>query len=120
MDLKLRVGQAEDAIRAKQRPDFAVLLGTGLDGLADKIKVERTLPYAQIPHFAVPTAPGHKGELVLGTLERRRIVALRGRLHFYEGHSLEQITFSVRVARALGAKALIVSNASGGLNPLFQ
>jgi len=120
MELRKRIQQAVDAIRVKPRPDFALILGTGLDGLADKIKVERAIAYDEIPHFAVPTSPGHKGELVLGTLERRRVAALRGRLHFYEGWTLSQITFPVRVLRALGAKALLVSNAAGGLNPLFQ
>lgn len=120
MDLRKRIGQAVDAIHARQRPDFAIVLGTGLDGLADRIRVERTIPYDEIPHFAVPTVESHRGELVIGTLEKRRVVALRGRLHFYEGWTLSQITFPVRVARALGAKAMIVSNACGGLNPLFQ
>jgi purine-nucleoside phosphorylase len=120
MGTRQKIAQAVDAIRSKQKPEFAILLGTGLDGLAEKIKVEREIPYSHIPHFAVPTAPGHMGELVVGMLERRRIVALRGRLHLYEGHSLDQITFPIRVARALGAKGLIVSNACGGLHPLFQ
>lgn len=118
-ELRERIAHAVEAIRTKQRPEFAIVLGTGLDGLVDRIKVDREVPYSKIPHFLASTAPGHRGELVLGTLEKRRVVALRGRLHLYEGHSCEQVVFPVRVARALGAKALIVSNAAGGLNPLF-
>ncbi len=120
MELRERIAHAVEAIRARQKPEFAVILGTGLDALAEKIKVEREVPYSKIPHFTPPTAPGHRGELVLGTLERRRVVALRGRLHLYEGHTPDEVTFPVRVARSLGARALIVSNAAGGLNPLFS
>ncbi|MBI2900979.1 MAG: purine-nucleoside phosphorylase [Planctomycetes bacterium] len=120
MKLRQRIQEAVESVRARQKPEFAIVLGTGLDGLAERIKVDRTVPYSRIPNFSATTVAGHRGDLVFGTLERRRVVALRGRLHFYEGHSLDEVVFPVRVARALGAKALIVSNACGGLNPLFS
>lgn len=120
MKLREKVAAAVDHLRPRQKPEFAILLGTGLDGLGEKIRVDRAVPYSKIPHFAVPTVSVHRGEMVFGTLEKRRVVAMSGRLHLYEGYTHEQITLPIRVARALGAKALIVSNAAGGMNPLFQ
>ncbi|HZE97175.1 MAG TPA: purine-nucleoside phosphorylase [Planctomycetota bacterium] len=119
MSLKARIDEAVRAIGATAAPDFGIILGTGLGGLAAAIQVEKKIPYESVPHFAKSTVTSHKGDLVLGTLEGRRVVAMEGRFHAYEGYTMDQITFPVRVLRALGAKALVVSNACGGLNPSY-
>lgn len=120
MNLREKIDEAVRAIALEGRPEFAVVLGTGLGGLTDRMDVIRKIPYDEIPHFAKSTVISHRGELVYGLLEKRRVVAMEGRLHYYEGYSMEEITFPVRVMAALGAKALIVSNAAGGLDPQFQ
>ena len=97
-----------------------LVLGTGLGNLATRIKEDVVIPYNEIPHFAVSTAPTHQGHLVLGTLEGLPIIAMQGRLHAYEGYDCKQITFPVRVMKAMGANLLIVSNACGGMNPYFK
>ena len=114
-----------DAVRAvKTRtaivPDVAVILGTGLGGLADELKADVTIPYAEIPGFPRPTVETHAGRLLFGTLGRRPVAMMQGRFHRYEGYSLQQVAFPVRVLRALGAKTLIVSNVSGGMHPLWS
>lgn len=121
-DLKRHVQEAARAIRKqdKTRPKIGIILGTGLDALADSIKVKARIPYEDIPHFPRSTVDSHAGELILGTLKNKPVVALSGRFHFYEGYTLQQVTFPVRVAKALGIKTLIVSNACGGLNPQFS
>lgn len=101
-------------------PDVAIILGTGLGGLADAIEVEVAIPYSDVPGFPIPTVESHKGRLLFGKLGGKRIVAMQGRFHAYEGYSLQQVTFPVRVMRALGAETLIVSNACGGMNPLWE
>ncbi len=101
-------------------PEVAVILGTGLGELADRIEAAQAFPYSELPHFPRPTAPGHAGRLLAGTLRGRNVLALQGRFHLYEGYSAAEVGFPVRVAAALGAKALIVSNAAGGLNPRFR
>ena len=97
-----------------------LVLGTGLGNLTSRIQEDVTIPYDEIPHFPVSTAPTHKGHLVLGTLEGLPIMAMQGRLHAYEGYDCKQITFPVRVMKAMGAGLLIVSNACGGMNPNFK
>ncbi|HLY08421.1 MAG TPA: purine-nucleoside phosphorylase [Planctomycetota bacterium] len=119
MTLKARIDDAVKAIGPVAAPDVAIILGTGLGGLSGAIQAEKKVPYESLPHFARSTVASHKGDLVFGTLEGRRVVAMEGRFHAYEGYSMDQITFPVRVMRALGAKALIVSNACGGLNPSY-
>jgi purine-nucleoside phosphorylase len=116
-----RVEEAKAAIQARwrERPRVGIILGTGLGGLVEEISAEAALPYSDVPHFPVSTAPGHAGRLVCGRLDGRPVVAMEGRFHFYEGYSLEQITLPVRVMRALGCEVLVVSNACGGLNPQF-
>src|SRR5437660_2821884 len=101
-------------------PRAGIILGTGLGGLVDDIQAEASLSYGDIPHFPHSTAPSHKGELVCGKLAGKPVVAMQGRFHFYEGYSLEQITMPVRGMHALGADVLIVSNASGGMNPQYD
>jgi len=97
-----------------------LILGTGLGNLAARMTEDAVIPYDEIPHFSVSTAPTHKGHLVLGTLEGVPIIAMKGRLHAYEGYACSQITFPVRVMKAMGANLLIVSNACGGMNPNFR
>ena len=101
------------------RPEIALILGTGLGQLADRIRTVRVFPYEKLPHFPRSTVQSHKGQLVLGEIGGKRVAAMEGRFHFYEGYSLEEVTFAVRVLRELGAKALVVSNAAGGLNLEF-
>ena len=116
-----QVQQATQAIRAKWagRPRIGIILGTGLGGLAEEIESEASLAYEDVPHFPIPTVHSHAGRLVCGRLAGQSVVAMEGRFHFYEGYSLKQITLPVRVMKALGCEALIVSNACGGMNPQF-
>ena len=116
-----RVQHAADVVRARfgKKPDAAIILGTGLGGLASKISVEATVEYADIPGFPLSTVESHAGRLLCGTLSGKTVVAMQGRFHRYEGYSLGQVTFPVRVLRALGANTLIVSNACGGMHPLW-
>ena len=102
------------------QPEVGIILGTGLGGLAEKISVEVALPYEQIPGFPLSTVESHAGRLLLGRLGTRPVVAMQGRFHRYEGYGLAEVTFPVRVMRALGAGSLVVSNACGGMNPLWN
>jgi purine-nucleoside phosphorylase len=102
------------------RPTVGIILGTGLGRLADDIATEADIPYESIPHFPRSTAPSHKGQFVCGTLAGKTVVAMEGRFHAYEGYTLQQITFPVRVMKALGCEVLITSNACGGMNPQYQ
>ena len=104
----------------KETPSVGIILGTGLGGLTQDIQAEAAFPYGDIPHFPVSTAPSHKGQLVCGKLGGKPVVAMEGRFHFYEGYSLQTITFPVRVMKALGCKTLLVSNACGGMNPQWS
>ena len=101
-------------------PELGVILGTGLGSLTDSIETAYALDYASIPGFPVSTVQGHKGRLIFGTLGGKRIVAMQGRFHYYEGYTMQQVTFPVRVMKLLGIKTLFVSNASGGINPTFR
>ena len=106
--------------RWNKKADVGVVLGTGLGGLADRITADAVVSYDEIPYFAPSTVESHVGKLILGTLEGKSVVAMQGRLHYYEGYSPKQITFPIRVMKALGAETLIVSNACGGMNPQFK
>jgi purine-nucleoside phosphorylase len=106
--------------RAQVEPEVAIILGTGLGALADEITVESAIPYEQIPEFPLSTVESHAGRLLLGRLGSRSVVAMQGRFHRYEGYDLSAVTFPVRVMHALGARTLIVSNACGGMNPLWS
>jgi len=105
--------------RLKMKPRVGMILGTGLGKLADKVSISESLPYSEIPHFPSSTVPGHAGRLIFGRLTGKNVVIMQGRVHFYEGHSLLRITLPVRVMKRLGIRILIISNAAGGLNPLF-
>lgn len=106
--------------RTGARPSVAIILGTGLGGLAEEIAVEAAIPYDEIPGFPLSTVESHVGRLLLGRLGGRPVVAMQGRFHRYEGYALGQVTFPVRVLHALGADTLIVSNACGGMHPLWS
>lgn len=101
-------------------PEIGIILGTGLGGLVNEIEVLEEVSYDKIPHFPVSTVESHSGKLIFGKLGGKQVVAMQGRFHYYEGYDLQQVTFPVRVMNLLGIKQLIVSNASGGVNPDFQ
>jgi purine-nucleoside phosphorylase len=101
-------------------PEIGIILGTGLGGLVNEIKIEHTLPYENIAHFPLSTVEGHHGKLIFGTLGGKKIVAMQGRFHYYEGYTMQEVTFPVRVLKFLGIKTLFLSNASGGVNPAFE
>ena len=101
-------------------PEYGVILGSGLGSFIDDMEVAYTLPYNEIIHFPVSTVQGHKGALVFGTIGDKKIVAMQGRFHFYEGYSMTEVTFPVRVMKFLGVEKLVVSNASGGVNPNYK
>ena len=103
--------------RAKTEPRVGIILGTGLSSLVDEIEVEREFVYGLLPYFSVSTVATHRGKLVLGKLRGVPVVAMAGRLHYYEGYSMQQLTFPVRVLKELGIKHLLISNASGSVNP---
>jgi purine-nucleoside phosphorylase len=102
------------------RPQFGIILGTGLGKLTDEIDIACTLNYSDIPNFPIATVEFHKGKLLFGTLNGKKIVCMQGRFHYYEGYSMQQVTFPVRVMKMLGIERLFVSNAAGGLNPTFK
>ena len=101
-------------------PEIAVILGTGLGDLVNKIDIKKELAYKDIPNFPVSTVEGHSGKLIFGTLGGKYIMAMQGRFHYYEGYDMKQVTFPVRVMKELGVKTLFVSNAAGGMNKEFQ
>ena len=115
-----RIRESAKYIRARAagRPTVGIVLGSGLGGLAKKIAAKTVIPYGEIPHFPVSTVCGlHAGNLIVGTLASKTVVAMEGRVHYYEGYTMEQVAFPVRVMRALGAKALILTSAVGAMNP---
>jgi purine-nucleoside phosphorylase len=114
--------EAIAAIRSKTSlsPEIAIILGSGLGPLADEIQTDAVILYHEIPGFATSTAPGHEGKLVIGSLAGKSVVAMKGRIHYYEGYTAQQTTFPLRVMHALGTKTLVVTNACGGLNPHWQ
>ncbi|HEX5072689.1 MAG TPA: purine-nucleoside phosphorylase [Gemmatimonadaceae bacterium] len=116
-----QVERAADVVRSRfgRVPDVAVILGTGLGALAGRVAVEASIDYADIPGFPLSTVESHAGRLLCGTLAGKTVVAMQGRFHRYEGYSLAQVTLPVRVLRALGARVLVVSNACGGMHPLW-
>lgn len=117
---KIRV--CSDFIKSKIQfdTDTAIILGTGLGKLAEEIVVEHYLDYKDIPHFPVSTVEGHSGRLIFGKLGNKNVIAMQGRFHFYEGYSMQEVTFPIRVFKFLGIKRLFISNASGGMNPSFD
>ena len=114
-----KIEEAKAFIESKiaKKPQFAIVLGTGLGGMADSIDAEATIPYAELPHFVKATGLGHAGNLIFGDAGGKPVVAMQGRLHYYEGYTMQEITFPLRVMHALGANELIMSSAVGGMDP---
>jgi purine-nucleoside phosphorylase len=106
--------------RIKKPIDAGIILGSGLGGLAKEIDIELTIPYEEIPDFPVSTVEGHSGKLIFGKLGGKNVLAMQGRFHYYEGYSMKEVTFPVRVMKLMGIETLFVSNASGGLNPNYK
>ncbi len=117
-----KISETVEFIRRKIEivPEVGIVLGTGLGGLSHEIKDQTVILYKDIPNFPQSTVKGHAGQLIFGTLNGKNIVAMNGRFHFYEGYSMDEVTFPVRLMKQLGIKLLILSNASGGLNPTFK
>jgi purine-nucleoside phosphorylase len=121
-DLLQRMNEAAEAIRARTTltPRIGLILGSGLGDLADEVADAVRIPYGEIPHFPVSTVAGHAGELVLGHLAGQPVAVMKGRVHYYEGYTMAQVTFPTRVLKAIGCETLLVTCAAGGLNPSFQ
>ncbi|MBI3318724.1 MAG: purine-nucleoside phosphorylase [Candidatus Omnitrophica bacterium] len=119
--LSERLEETVRAIRSRVKwvPEIGVILGTGLGGLGEKIEEPQALSYDRVPHFPRPTVESHQGQLCLGRLGGRPVAVMEGRFHLYEGYSAQEVAYPVRVLRALGAKALILTNAAGGMNPHY-
>ena len=117
-----KVQETVNFIREKTNfiPEYGVILGSGLGQFTEDIAIEYVLDYSAIPNFPVSTVEGHKGALVFGQIQGKKVVAMQGRFHYYEGYDMKQVTFPVRVMKSLGVQKLIVSNASGGVNPLYK
>jgi purine-nucleoside phosphorylase len=121
-DLRAKIDQAVAFLRTAttSRPAIGIILGTGLGALAGEIRQEVVVDYGNIPHFPVSTVESHHGKLIFGTLAGKPVVAMQGRFHMYEGYSLQQVTFPVRVMKFLGVQTLLISNAAGGMNPRYS
>ena len=121
-ELRQKIQEALDYIRqhTSSTPEIGIVLGTGLGDLVKEIEQEVALSYKDIPHFPVSTVETHAGKLIFGKISGRPVVAMQGRFHYYEGYSMQQITFPIRVMKFLGVKTLLISNAAGGMNPLFR
>ncbi|MCP4632598.1 MAG: purine-nucleoside phosphorylase [candidate division Zixibacteria bacterium] len=117
-----KINEAAEFLQAKTdlKPDFGIILGTGLGPVAETIEVDSSIDYKDIPHFPVSTVHSHAGKLLFGKLSGKKVMAMQGRFHVYEGYTPQEATFPVRVMKKLGIKTLIVSNACGGLNPQFK
>jgi purine-nucleoside phosphorylase len=121
-DLIKKIDESLKTIREKSSATFPVgiILGTGLGGLVNEIDIEHEINYEDIPHFPLSTVESHSGKLILGKINGKNVVAMQGRFHFYEGYSMQQITYPVRVMKLLGVETLLVSNACGGMNPIYE
>ena len=117
-----KIQEAVDFIKSKTNlePDYGVILGTGLGGLVDEIQITDEIDYKEIPHFPLSTVEFHSGKLIFGHLAGKPVVTMKGRFHYYEGYSMKEVTFPVRVMKLLGVKKLFVSNAAGTLNPDYE
>lgn len=122
LDIQKKIDQCYEEVRQKTDfvPEIAIVLGSGLGNYAKQIKVEGEIPYSEIKGFPVSTAPGHDGRFIYGTIEGRKVICMKGRIHFYEGYSIYDVVLPLRVMRKTGAGKLIVTNAAGGLNAKFK
>ena len=102
------------------KPEIGIVLGSGLGNLGNEINPVAVIPYKEIPNFPISTVMGHGSNLIFGTLEGKNVVAMQGRFHYYEGYTMQEITFPIRVMKALGVQSLFLSNAAGGMNPDFE
>ncbi len=120
--MMLKISEAVDFLKNiySKKPAVGIVLGSGLGSFTKEIKIEKEIAYADIPHFPVSTVQGHMGKLIFGEIEGKKVVAMAGRFHYYEGYTAEQIVFPIRVLKHLGIETLLVSNAAGGVNPEFQ
>lgn len=120
--IRQQINEARQHISSliQAQPPIGIILGTGLASLVEKVELKKIIEYKTIPHFPVSTVEGHPGRLIYGTLSGKEILVMQGRVHYYEGYSLPQVTFPIRVMKKLGIEILIISNAAGGLNPLFS
>ena len=116
--IKVTANYITEKINAK--PEIGIILGTGLGGLVNEIEIINSIPFSEIPNFPISTVAGHEGRLIYGKLGKKEVLAMQGRFHFYEGYSMQEVTFPVRVLKFAGIKNLFVSNASGGLNPNYE
>jgi purine-nucleoside phosphorylase len=121
-ELRKRTEEAVGFLRTKTKlhPGIGIILGTGLGGLAKEITPEVVVDYGDIPHFPISTVESHHGKLIFGSLGDKAVVAMQGRFHYYEGYTMQQVTFPVRVMKLLGVETLLISNAAGGMNPQFR
>lgn len=121
-ELKNKIEQTLAVIRKHSADNYPVgiVLGTGLGGLVSEIKIDNEIDYSDLPHFPLSTVDSHKGKLIFGSIGNTKVVAMQGRFHYYEGYTMQQITYPVRVMKFLGVKTLLVSNACGGMNPQFR
>lgn len=117
-----RVKEAAEYIKktVKSLPDIAIVLGSGLHSIADSLEDKKIINYEEIPNFPKSTAPGHKGELIFGKLSKKKVLLMNGRFHYYEGYTMKEVTFPIRVFNEIGIKTLILTNAAGGMNPNFK
>ena len=122
LKLKAKIDEAVRHIRTKTNivPEVAIVLGTGLGALVDRVNDKLEIHYSTIPNFSTSTIETHAGTLVFGTIGAKKVVIMNGRIHYYEGYSMQEITFPIRVMKALGAKTLIISNAAGSTNPFYE
>jgi purine-nucleoside phosphorylase len=125
MDKFIGINEIDQAVqeirnRTKKQPLIAIILGSGLGNLADSVASADIIPYREIPNWPQPSVVGHKGRLVIGTLEEKCVLVMQGRTHYYEGYTMDQVTFPIRVMQRLGIQTLIVTNAAGAINPEFQ
>ena len=117
-----KINETLEVIRKHTKENYPVgiILGTGLGGLVKEIKIEHEIDYSELPHFPLSTVESHKGKLIFGLIAGKKVVAMQGRFHYYEGYSMQQITYPVRVMKYLGVNTLLVSNACGGMNPIYR
>ncbi|MBW4828792.1 MAG: purine-nucleoside phosphorylase [Clostridiaceae bacterium] len=122
MNLLEKINESADYILSKVefKPSIGIILGSGLGDLAEKIENSEVIKYDNIPNFPISTVEGHKGRLILGELENKKVIAMQGRFHFYEGYTLEDVTFPIRVMKAMGIEIIIVTNAAGGVNKDYK
>lgn len=121
-EYSVRLAEARSYLveRITELPDLGVILGSGLGAFADLVQDKQVIPYKDIPHFPTATVEGHAGQLVFGKVQGRRVAVMQGRFHYYEGYTMQEVIFPVRVMQVLGVTGLVVTNAAGGINPAFQ